>query len=429
MIFDQAVRAYSRFGPPIVPVKGVHTDLGPHYNLLGDHFTPLLAVLAPLYRLHPDVPTLLVAQAALFALSVVPVWVVARRLLAAWPAYLLAGAYALSWGLQTALATDFHEVAFAVPLIALALERAQARRPGQATACFALLLLVKEDYGLFLVAAGAYLAVAGHRRHGLGLAVAGAAGYELTTRVLIPHFSGQEFAYWTYTALGPDLPSALGHLVRHPLDALHVAVTPEVKARTLRWLFGPWLFVPLLSPVLLLAVPVLAERMLSGNWHYWGTAFHYSAPLMPVLAVGAADGLARLGRRLPAVRRATPAAAAVMLLVAVGACALFPFRDLGRPDWWRRSETQAAAYRAMARIPDGVTVEAESRLGPHLTARTTVLMLDATPRGAPWAILSTREQYFPFSGPAQERGRLRRLLRDGYRVTYADGGYTVLHRG
>ena len=59
-IFDQAIRDYAHFRAPIVPLKG------PGYNLLGDHFHPLIAVLAPLYWIWDDARMLLIAQAALW---------------------------------------------------------------------------------------------------------------------------------------------------------------------------------------------------------------------------------------------------------------------------------------------------------------------------------------------------------------------------
>src|SRR5690349_12250578 len=58
-IFEQAVRGYAGFGAPIAPIKGAGT------NLLGDHFHPILILLAPAYRLAPSPITLLVAQAML----------------------------------------------------------------------------------------------------------------------------------------------------------------------------------------------------------------------------------------------------------------------------------------------------------------------------------------------------------------------------
>ena len=51
----------------------------PGYNLLGDHFHPLIAVLAPLYWIWDDPRMLLLAQAALFAASMVPVARFAER--------------------------------------------------------------------------------------------------------------------------------------------------------------------------------------------------------------------------------------------------------------------------------------------------------------------------------------------------------------
>jgi len=42
-IFDQAVRRYAHFQAPIVTLKG------DDFNILGDHFHPIIALWAPLY--------------------------------------------------------------------------------------------------------------------------------------------------------------------------------------------------------------------------------------------------------------------------------------------------------------------------------------------------------------------------------------------
>ena len=47
-------------------------------NLFGDHFHPVIVLFAPLFWIAPAAETLLVAQAALLALSIVPVFVYAR---------------------------------------------------------------------------------------------------------------------------------------------------------------------------------------------------------------------------------------------------------------------------------------------------------------------------------------------------------------
>src|SRR5690625_6470478 len=43
-IFEQAVKSYAAGHMPIVDVKA------PGFNVLGDHFSPVIAVLAPIYR-------------------------------------------------------------------------------------------------------------------------------------------------------------------------------------------------------------------------------------------------------------------------------------------------------------------------------------------------------------------------------------------
>src|SRR5262245_41393785 len=82
-IFDQAIWHLSRFEAPSSTVRGFS-------NLLGDHFSPILVVLAPLYWIAPAPEALIVAQAVLLAASIVPVWIFVRRRLPPGPAYALA---------------------------------------------------------------------------------------------------------------------------------------------------------------------------------------------------------------------------------------------------------------------------------------------------------------------------------------------------
>jgi hypothetical protein len=51
VIFDQAVRSYAHFEPGISIIKGVHNGFGPHFSVLGDHWSPIPAELAD--RLGP----------------------------------------------------------------------------------------------------------------------------------------------------------------------------------------------------------------------------------------------------------------------------------------------------------------------------------------------------------------------------------------
>ncbi|WP_276203298.1 DUF2079 domain-containing protein [Actinomadura flavalba] len=431
-IFDQAVRGYSRFGAPLSHVKGQWRGPGAQLSVLADHFSPLLAVLAPAYWIHDGPETLIVAQAVLFALAAVPLWVFARRLVGVAGAYAVTVAYLVSWPIAAAVAFSFHEVAFTPLLTALLFERFQAGRRRHALAIVVLLLLVKEDMGLFVAGfgAGTLLARQG-RRLGAGLVVGGLAAVWLTARVLIPAFGGTPDRYWYYGGLGPSPGAAAWFGLTRPLDAVAAVATPDAKLWTLLLLLAPLLFLPLRSPYVVAPLALLALRMLAtdpdaAGW--WGMRFHYNAAVIMGLLCAAVDGCARLrGRSGPAFRTsATVAMAAITVIVA----AWSPWRDLANPAWSTPGPRAEAAAGALRLVPDGALVEAANALGPNLSARANVTVWAAKmalmPRRAPWIVADTASVQPHFGSLDAQWGDLARLLRDGYLVVYACDGYLVL---
>ncbi|MEU1853613.1 DUF2079 domain-containing protein [Streptomyces sp. NPDC019990] len=363
-IFEQVVRAYAHLRVPVSDLKG------PGFNILGDHFSPVTALLAPVYRLFPSPVTLLVAQAALFALSAVPVTRAASRLLGRRRGLALGLAYGLSWGVQRAVDFDFHEICFAVPLIAFSLEALLAGR-WRAALCWALpLVLVKEDLGLTLAAIAlvvAWRARGSSRRtvaSALGVAVLGVVTAALVLTVVIPSFNTLDtYDYWNKVSESGS-----------PFDGL------GTKLDTLAWLLIPTTgLLALRSPLLLVALPTLGWRFLSGDEHYWGTDWHYSAVLMPVVFLALADALpaARRGRRawLRSYAAQLPAAVAAAALALTTS---LPLAQLTQTDFYRKPAAVSGVERLLGRIPDGATVEAN--IGPisRLTSRCRVFWLGGT---------------------------------------------------
>ena len=447
VIFDQAVRSYAHLRPGISIIKGVHNGFGPSFSVLGDHWSPILASLAPLYWIANGPQTLLVAQAVLFALAIPPLWIFTSRAFgggkkAAVAAYLVSVAYGLSWPLAQAAAFGFHEVAFAPVLTAVALERLQAGRLRSALITLAALLLVKEDMGLLVTGIGLALLAWRPRVVPRQMIVAGAlivvgiVDTWVATKVLVPAFGGRSNYYWAYTALGSSIPQAAWHLVIHPVSALRLLITPRVKLTTVLWLFGAFCFLPLRSPIALATVPLLLERMLANlfpNW--WVTSFHYNAFLVVILAFAAADGAARLDRWAVLARQRT-GTGTVALVCAAAMCAvalvLVPRFALGaalHPSFYQRNAQMNAAAAADAAVPGGVTVEAANHLGPQLSARDTVLLWERkTPRWAPWVVADVGKKEFTFTSRTQQIQRVALLERSGYRIVFERRGYVVLHR-
>ena len=436
-LFDQAVRSYSQFHLGGSPVDGVHRGFGLGFSVLGEHFSPILALLAPLYWLHSGPATLIVAQAVLIAAAIPPLWIFTRRELGGtWPAYGVVLAYAVSWPVAAAVSFDFHEAAFAPPLMALLFERFSALRAGQARWWHVVvpafgLLLVKEDMGLFVAAFGLAVLVrsvrwpgprGAVRLLGAGFVFGGLAAVVLVTGVVLPAFGSNPVYYWRYGAFGSSAPGAALNMLSHPALALHTAVTPEVKVHTVLALFGLAAFAGLFSPYLLAVAPLLAERVLADAPSWWGTAFHYNLFVVVPLLCGGVDAIALLR----AIRLLRPVWTIAVLAVAAWNLPGSAFGPPLSPASWQPTAQTRAAGAAVARVPAGVVVETPNNIGPLLTGRDTVLLWDRVPRWAPWVVADVARGSFPFCSLTEQRDRVGYLLAHGYQQVFAEDGYLVL---
>ena len=386
-IFTEYVKQFAHLHAPIVDIRG------PGFNLLGDHFHPIVAVLAPFFRLAPTPVTLLIAQALLTALSVIPVYRAAGQLLSRGAAQAITAAYGLSWGLQQLANYDFHEIAFAVPLLAASLS-ALIRGRTRAAIWWALpLVLVKEDQGFTLAALGLIIAFSYRRRApGLILAGWGLAWSLLAILVIIPHFSGDHtYSYWSQAgAISPVGGNfSVGGLWSHLTNGI------GTKLPTLALILLPTAFLALRSPLVLAILPSLALRFIALKSAYWGTDWHYNATVMPIVFIAAIDGMARIkaararaedgghedgGQDLMSARLAVFArraagnlehyGAAAMLALAAGLAFQFPLSSIWTPATYSLGPHVAAENAAMALVPTGAKVSTDLDLLAPLAART-----------------------------------------------------------
>ena len=304
-IFSELAKAYAHLQTPIVPVKG------DGYNLLGDHFHPILILLGPIWRLFPTPLSLLITQDLLLAFSAWPLTRLASRLTNEWVAGGLGLVYVLSWGMQGAVAAQFHEIAFAMPLLAYASVAFVERRWVAVTAWSVPLVLVKEDMGLTVLMIGVAVILtslvpawyrsctvvdptaddlddtartdeARNRRRGLrlgaGMMVGGVAAFLFSILVFLPAFNIN--GVWDYGLSSQNKPTSP--------DALSQKVTVVVMLILTSGIIG------VTSPWLLVVLPTLAWRFLGSVEFYWvWDNWHYNATLMPIALGALLDVVAR----------------------------------------------------------------------------------------------------------------------------------------
>lgn len=412
-IFDQAVFHLSRFKAPASSISG-------HSNILGDHFSPIIACFAPLYWVFPAPETLIVAQAFLFGFSIVPVFLYLRKDLSTSAVVGLSVAYGLFWGLQRAAAFDVHEVAFAPLIIASILLALERRRWALFWLfCFAL-IMVKEDLIGFLACLGLYLIVRGERWRGAVLATSSVVIFFAIVRIIVPALN--DAGVYGYAG-------AFEEIVQRPWRVPIALVTPPVKLLTAAMWLAPFAFLPLGSPLSVLLIPFALSRFLSASELHWGTSFHYSAPLAPIVVFSAADALIRLLRRIerPAIRSKVTA-------WAIGCCVLFsallpggqPLWDLLTPDHYRMTELERTGYVALALIPPDASVVAQAAIAPHISQRDAIYMLDPVAPDAEFVIAAEALSPWPNESYDDIEALLEQRKRDGYQIVFDRNGWIVL---
>lgn len=282
---------YMMLAQGLPPVSSINLPEQP-MHWLGFHFSPILYAFLPLHMLYPEPLTLILLQSIAMASAAWFVFKIALLLTGnathalLWAILFLANPYLIN-----AAAGDFHEICFAVPLIAGVCYFLLSKKFYGMTACLLLVVLTKEHYGLAMVGAGiAWIWRYQDYRRGLPLVCVGIALLIMVMAVIMPWFADE--------AAHPMLSTGDRNLGRYgwlgwpwpqKIDLFLQMMMPgdnssSAGLRYLMMLFGSAGFVCLISPWLLLpALADLAANMLSSNVMPRDYYAYHSAAIVPVL--------------------------------------------------------------------------------------------------------------------------------------------------
>jgi uncharacterized membrane protein len=352
-IFTQAVQQYAHGHLPWSSLKAAWG-----FDLLGDHFSPVVALLAPFYRLWPDARVLLIAQAALIGLAAGIVTRSAVRALGARTGAAIGVGFVLAWGIQSMALFDFHEIAFALPLLALALAELVRGRDVRAIAWAMPLMAVKEDSVFLLLGIALFLAARRRWWPALGVAGFAAGAFGLIVGVVIPAIGYYgTYTYWSSSAAAGGA-----------FTALWTSITSGKAIVLVLVLLAPSLGLAARSPIALIALPSLASRLTSTNESYWGLSFHYNATVTVVMAFAAIDAVRRIRARRQWNDQSIARGAWAIVAVSLVATGWLPLGALAASAVQPRSACLAKAA-ALNEIPDHVSVAADDTLAAYLVDR------------------------------------------------------------
>lgn len=279
------------------------------HTFLGKSFTPILIAFVPLYAVWSSPVVLLVAQTIGIAFSTLPIYWFSRTQVGSSLALVLCAAFLLSPGVENIVLTEFHEIAFATPILALATFFLVRRQYSGLIISLFVALMIKEEIAFIVVAFGIYIFLSQRQRLlGAGIAILGVFWGAMLLQYAIPFFRGAEFGgafYYfgegligsggaRYGYLGQNIPQILTTLLTRPDVVLSHVLIPD-KVEYLLHLFVPLYFLPLFgAEVSALALPTLGYSLLSTYGLQYSIHSYYFAPLLPFLFFGSAIGLRRI---------------------------------------------------------------------------------------------------------------------------------------
>jgi uncharacterized membrane protein len=380
------------------------------YHRLGQHFTPVLMLWAPLVAILgplalPLVQVGLMSGAGLILHRLASLTLSDPRL----AAFLACSFYAANavlgptWGNFT----DLCQLPIAVFLLMLALRQ----RWGWLTALMVLLIpLIREDTGVVLVGVAVWLLIRHPSRWPVAtlMGLYGGGWVVLVTTVLMPMFSEDSSRRFMVENFGHFIGErdragsleVLGSALSQPWILLRELVSPP--GQTLRYLLGqslPLLFLPLLSLDcwLLMGLPLAGLLLAQGKPSPLSLNVRYALLVVPGLFAGAVFWWQRHGVLFQR-RRLRSLWIGAMVLSLLFTLLGNPHRTLSAliPDsiapWihsppleqWRRGQ---AARRLVAAIPSGDSVSASTHLVPLLARREVLVRF---PRA--WSYLDRHRQ-------------------------------------
>ncbi|MDP8224425.1 MAG: DUF2079 domain-containing protein [Candidatus Lernaella stagnicola] len=377
-----------------------------HYSVLAGevsgfaiHIQPIFFLLLPFLALWESPVTLLIIQTVALALAIVPLTLLARRLLRSevlQVAVLIA--FVSYFPYRHIGLWDYHHVVLAVPLLLAALVALEQERWRWFAAFLGLALFTKETVALPVFCFG--IALVMHKRRRVGALVAAAAAvYFVLVVHFVPHWLGVEkLAMDQFDYLGDSTVAILLSPIQRPA----VFWGELLNRHTLLYvwqLLGPLGFLPVLAPWMLLpVVPVFAYLALSGGTNKLTIEHHDISLVLPFVYYALILGLARVEAWLAVGEIEAPrwwkSRTAVAVLLVVASLLFYGKSDLYRMRSYRMTPHKKHVRMLIEQfIPPDAGVAANTCIVPHLLNRQKVYLIPRQPPTVQYIFFDTKLPY------------------------------------
>ncbi len=411
-------------------VKGdwLYSSIKGGISLLGDHVSPILILIAPLYALWPDPKLLILLQVIADAACIFPIAAIAQQKTRdSLFALMFVLAYWFYLPTRSALHEDFHPEVLAEPFLLMAFIFLERGRLIAWSLCLLIAASAKENMLGITFMFGFYAFVWKKiRLPGLVLMAASVILFFFNVLWVVPHFSGGLYLYrGSYDYLLPNPLLALATRLFHP-ESMEYAVK----------IYAPFLFLPLFHlPTLTLTFPVLFQNLISENEVMRSFGYHYTTGLTPFVFISAIYGFAQVRDRWPALQTRYRIHFCVLFLLVIllrsTPAEYFYFAD----SWSHRSPHRDLMREKLGAIPSEASVLTHNNFIPHAVNRKRIYQFlhSSTPSRAEQArqvgadyVIFDRAFWEPKTSSLEQN--LSELQAAGYQTEFQQGDFYVLRR-
>lgn len=363
-IYDQQVWLYSQFQNPFITIE--------YKSALLNHFSPSLALFAPLYWIWNNPQVLLIVQALMVGLSAIPLDILAKR--KQFPIYLrtmLIISYLLFYGYQFAINYDVHSVVFGTALIPWLLLCLEDRKYKKAAALLLIILGMKESFPITITLVGIVYFLKGRRRLGAALVAISLSFLFLALKVIQPiieHFTHESYRF----------SSSYPHSIQ---DAFMQLINSPKKLEVWRLSFLWYAFIPLAAPITVIAaIGDIAFYFILGNNHpeTLSIYMHYRSSLAPLLAWATIDGCTNIHSKFTQNKKYIYPVITLMLFSSF--CFIqysyhLPLNSLSKPYLYQFNNDINDKNELLKKVPPNIPIAAQNNLIPRLSARKEIHLL------------------------------------------------------
>lgn len=364
-IYDQAIYGYSQ-GKLYYSIM--------RFPLLGMHVEPILFLFVPLYWISASPVWLLLAQSAALSLSMLPLFLIAKKFLrSSGASYLVALSWLLFPTVGFAALFDFHPASLGALFSLAAAYFLLEKRIWRCLVFLVLLGLAKETFTLLIVPFGIYAFFVFRRRiWGVSVALLGIVWLLADFSVVMPPFAaGPNVFLAANLYFGDTLGEAVTTAITRPWYTLQFLFHWEKLAFVGLLLFPVGILLPLIGyPFLLFAITELGIVLLYNQMTLQQIVYHHPLLIVPFLFVAACAGIRKLALRVSGKNAVLSGAALIFLLSLFAFLSYGPFAllyDLN--EFSPGKEYIKTGYGMLSKIPRDAAIAAPNWVMPHLSER------------------------------------------------------------